>query len=135
CLTTTPTLYSCPDSLQVPEECDKCEQTTTTTCTPTTTVCAPPPEDICCGSSGPARNGSLAFTSFSPPPYKFINGTTPETCCQSCYADPNCITYSLVFSNGLCFFYGGSTVNCSIIDYISSSESAVGTVGCGFCRA
>ncbi|CAG8476142.1 9123_t:CDS:2, partial [Gigaspora rosea] len=37
----TPTLSACPDNEQVPDDCDKCEQTTTVTCIPTSTVCAP----------------------------------------------------------------------------------------------
>ncbi|CAG8612129.1 13894_t:CDS:1, partial [Dentiscutata erythropus] len=41
CSTETPTLNACPDNEQVPDDCDKCEQTTTITCTPTSTVCAP----------------------------------------------------------------------------------------------
>ncbi|CAG8742777.1 12143_t:CDS:1, partial [Cetraspora pellucida] len=145
CSTTTPTLYSCPDSLQVPEECDKCEQTTTTTCTPTTTVCAPTTvpttacapfisEDICCGSSGPARNGSIANTGES---YYSFNTTSLEICCQSCYADCNCINYFFLSTRDqtTCFFYGESGVTCGDIFYKSPNpNSQDGTVGCGFCR-
>ncbi|CAG8573659.1 18469_t:CDS:2 [Dentiscutata erythropus] len=32
----TPMSYDCPGTEQVPDDCDKCEQTTITTCTPTT---------------------------------------------------------------------------------------------------
>ncbi|CAG8677887.1 6706_t:CDS:1, partial [Dentiscutata heterogama] len=39
--TETPSLSACPDNEQVPDDCDKCEQTTTVTCTPTTTVYVP----------------------------------------------------------------------------------------------
>ncbi|CAG8495597.1 11533_t:CDS:1 [Dentiscutata heterogama] len=41
CTTETPTLSACPDNEQVPDDCDKCEQTTTVTFIPTSTVCAP----------------------------------------------------------------------------------------------
>ncbi|KAF0547344.1 hypothetical protein F8M41_000654 [Gigaspora margarita] len=39
-LGTTPTSSAaCPDNQQIPDDCDKCEQTEATTCTPTTTTC------------------------------------------------------------------------------------------------
>ncbi|CAG8801654.1 3978_t:CDS:1, partial [Gigaspora margarita] len=64
CSTETPTLSTCPDNKQVPDDCDKCKQTATVTCTPTTTVCAP-----------------IATCASSRSPCDF---NYPEACCSQC---------------------------------------------------
>ncbi|CAG8748337.1 14049_t:CDS:1, partial [Dentiscutata erythropus] len=75
CSTGTPTLSACPDNEQVPDDCDKCEQTTTVTCTPTTTVCAPTcvPDGGPCDLGNPGACCSLTCCNFNPPAH--------PTCC------------------------------------------------------
>ncbi|CAG8832948.1 19577_t:CDS:1, partial [Cetraspora pellucida] len=83
-------------------------------------------EDICCGSSGPARNGTYAVSKAGA--YSGFNTTSPESCCQSCYADCNCISYyfkSYEDGSGLgaCNLYGKSGLSCSNQAYSSPSSS------------
>ncbi|CAG8793674.1 2540_t:CDS:1, partial [Cetraspora pellucida] len=114
CSTEMPTLTSCPDNKQIPDECDSCKKTITTTCTPTTTICAPTSisEDACCSDGGIGRNGFLIDAADNW--YNVIDSiTTLEECCKACYNDPICIAY---FINSGCFlttFYNSTPYDCS----------------------
>ncbi|CAG8680746.1 12752_t:CDS:1 [Cetraspora pellucida] len=130
---TTPTPYDCPDTKQVPDNCDKCEQTTTITCIPTTTVCNSNfiSEDICCSSGGPARNGSTTFGQL----IRSIPPTTAEDCCRACYKDSNCTTYYFYNSDDGtdCGLYNNEGL-CYQLSSTPTENEEYGEVGCGLCK-
>ncbi|CAG8772769.1 27591_t:CDS:1, partial [Gigaspora margarita] len=140
CATETPTPFDCPDSLQIPYNCDKCQRTTTTTCIPTTIVCSPTPdpEDSCCGSEGFGGRNYLNVNNSQY--YNEYVVTDPETCCRRCYEDSNCIYWvysTIVDGGGDCEFYSQTAPESECqtqYGALPTPDFIYGAVGCGFCE-
>ncbi|CAG8567930.1 13708_t:CDS:2, partial [Cetraspora pellucida] len=129
CSTETPTLISCPDNKQTPNDCDSCKTTIITTCTPTTTICAPTSisEDACCSDNGKGRNG-LAYDSAQNLYFPNDTITTLEGCCRACYEDPICVAYYLVSTCFLATYSDPTLRECSSV---YENAFPAGAVGCG----
>ncbi|CAG8603558.1 1509_t:CDS:1 [Paraglomus brasilianum] len=103
--------------------------TETVTCTPTTTICAVQTPPCCQGPGTAGWQGKFHLIVGKEEDIFEINGiTSPQACCESCLADPDClqwlftdscINYKNIASGDLCLsslvdtFSNTGTIRCS----------------------
>ncbi|CAG8679550.1 27358_t:CDS:1 [Racocetra persica] len=89
--------------------------TKTNTQTPTTTP-------ACCQSRGsPGWNNEIHYSCTNSSSF---NSSTPQNCCNSCVANPNCLGWGFSKNNTQCFQCNGNVDN-----YCSSAKIDPSTIG------
>ncbi|CAG8635680.1 13270_t:CDS:1 [Cetraspora pellucida] len=130
--TSTPTSTHTITLTSTPTSTTTSTYTSTYTSTPTSTPTLSP-EELCCDTGGNGRNDKVD-TNFVFYSAIVVNNNT-RACCGVCYRTPECASWTLQYSDGVCILYStNSTIGCNS-QPAPQAFSTSGVVSCGYCKA